>query len=85
MEEWARFSADGECAGIAFAMTFCLNAWLVFLRRVKAPVDLGKTLTKLEKYHVPGLLLLLCFGLTQSRGPQIALAAGYLDPSDSPI
>ena len=36
----------GECAGIAFAMTFCLNAWLVYLRRIKAPVDLGKTLTK---------------------------------------
>ena len=50
---------DGELAGIAFAMTFCLNAWLVYLRRVKAPVDLGKKLTKLEKYHVPGLLLLL--------------------------
>jgi hypothetical protein len=68
----------GEPAGIAFGMTFCLNAWLVFLRRVKAPVDLGETLTKLEKYHVPGLLLLLYVWLTQSRGPLIALAAGYL-------
>ena len=68
----------GESAGIAFAMTFCLNAWLVYLRRVKAPVDLGKTLTKLEKYHVPGLLLLLYVWLTQSRGPLIAFAAGCL-------
>ncbi len=68
----------GEPAGIAFAMTFCLNAWLVFLRRVKAPVDLGKTLTKLEKYHVPGLLLLLYLWLTQSRGPLLSLAAAYL-------
>ena len=70
--------ADAEGEGIAFAMTFCLNAWLVFLMRVKAPIDLGKTLTKLEKYHVPGLVLLLCLFLTQSRGPQIALGAGFL-------
>lgn len=67
-----------EPAGIAFAMSFCLNAWLVYLRRVKAPVDLGETLTKLEKYHVPGLLLFSCVLLTQARGPLIALAAGYL-------
>ena len=59
-------------------MTFCLNAWLVYLRRVKASVDLGKTLTKLEKYHLPGLLLLLYVFLTQSRGPLIALGAGFL-------
>ena len=69
---------DAEIAGIGFAMTFCLNAWLVYLRRVKAPVDLGKTLTKLEKYHVPGLLLLLYVWLSQSRGPEISLAAGYI-------
>lgn len=68
----------GEPAGIVIAMTFCLNAWLVYLRRVKTSVDLGETLTKLEKYHVPGLLLLLYVWLTQSRGPLLALAAGYL-------
>jgi len=68
----------GEDAGIVFAMTFCLNAWLVSLRRIKASVSLGKTLTTLEKYHVPGLLLLLYVWLTESRGPLIALAAGYL-------
>jgi hypothetical protein len=68
----------GECAGIAFALTFCLNAWLVYLRRVKAPVDLGKTLTKLEKYHVAGMLLVCYVWLTQSRGPEISLAAGFL-------
>jgi hypothetical protein len=67
-----------EPSGIAFAMTFCLNAWLVYLRRVKAPVDLGKRLTTLEKYHVPGLLLLLSVWLAQARGPQISLAAAYL-------
>jgi hypothetical protein len=67
-----------EPGGIAFAMTFCLHAWLVYLRRVKAHLDLGKKLTKLEKYHVPGLLLLLYVWLTQARGPLIGLAAGYL-------
>jgi hypothetical protein len=68
----------GECAGIAFAMTYCLNAWLVYLRRVKARVDLGQRLTKLEKYHVPGFLLLAYTFMTQSRGPEIALGAGFL-------
>jgi hypothetical protein len=70
--------ADSEGEGIAFAMTFCLNAWLVYLRRVNESVDLGKTLTKLEKYHAPELLLLLYLLLTQARGPLIALGAGYL-------
>jgi hypothetical protein len=68
----------GELAGIALAMTFCLNAWLAYLRRVKASVDLGKILTRLEKYHVPGLLLLSYAFMTQSRGPLIALGGGYL-------
>jgi O-Antigen ligase len=68
----------GEPAGIVFAMTFCLNAWLVQLRRVKDSVDLPKTLAKLEKYHVPGLLLVLYVVMTQSRGPLLALGAGYL-------
>jgi hypothetical protein len=68
----------GECGGIAFAMTFCLNAWLIYLRRVKAHVDLGKTLTTLEKYHVPGVLLLLYLLMSQSRGPQLAAVAAFL-------
>jgi hypothetical protein len=78
-----------EPAGIAFAMTFCLNAWLVYRRRVQASVDLGERPAEFQglinapflsslKDHVPGLLLLLYLWLTQSRGPQIALAAGYL-------
>ena len=67
-----------EPGGIVFAMTFCLNAWLVYLRRVHSSVDLGSTLATLERYHVPELLLFFCLLLTQSRGPLIALAAGYL-------
>ena len=70
--------SNSEEEGIVFAMTFCLNAWLVYLRRVKASVDLGKTLTTLEKYHLPELIFLLCIWLTQARGPLIALGAGYL-------
>jgi hypothetical protein len=72
------FAGDAELGGIAFAMTICLNAWLVYLRRVKASVDLGEMMTKFEKYHVPGLVLLLYLLMTQSRGPMIALGAGYL-------
>jgi hypothetical protein len=68
----------GEPGGIAFAMTFCLNSWLVYLRRVKPPVDLGKWLTRLESYHVAGFLLICYVLMAQSRGPQIALAAGFV-------
>jgi hypothetical protein len=67
----------GELAGIVIAMTFALNAWLVFLSRAGTKLDLGKRLSKLQKYHVPGLLLVGYIFLTQSRGPLIALAAGF--------
>jgi hypothetical protein len=67
----------GEPAGIVIALTFALNAWLVFLNRAGTKLDLGKRFAKLEKYHVPGLLLLLYLWFTQSRGPMIALAAGF--------
>ena len=77
--------ADSEGEGIAFAMTFCLNAWLVYLRRVNDSVDLGKTLTKLEKYHAPELLLLLYLLLTQARGPLTRLGCRVSHPANSPI
>ncbi|MGA2848364.1 MAG: hypothetical protein ABSE46_05160 [Terracidiphilus sp.] len=67
-----------EPGGIAFAMAFCLNAWLAYLRRVKARVDLGKTLATLEKYHLSELILIASVWFTQARGPLIALAASYL-------
>jgi hypothetical protein len=75
-----RFSASlggGEIAGLIIAMTFALNAWLVFLNRVRTKVDLGKRFARLEKYHIPGLLLVIYIWMTQSRGPMIGLAAGY--------
>jgi hypothetical protein len=69
---------DAELAGIVFGMTAALNAWLVYLRKWHSTVNLGKTLEWLEKYHVPGLLLLFYIFLTQSRGPMLAVAVGYL-------
>lgn len=35
--------AGGEPGGIAFAMTFCLNAWLVYLWKAKSRLGLGKS------------------------------------------
>jgi len=67
----------GELAGIVIAVTFALNAWLVFLNRARTKFDLGKRIAKLEKYHVPGFLLVCYLLLTQSRGPMIGLAAGF--------
>jgi hypothetical protein len=67
----------GEHAGIVIAVTFALNAWLVFLSRARPKLDLGTRLSKLQKYHVPSLLLAGYLLLTQSRGPLIALAAGF--------
>jgi hypothetical protein len=67
----------GETAGIVIALTFALNAWLVFPNRARTKLVLGKWFAKLQKYHVPDVLLVCYIGLTQSRGPLIALAAGF--------
>jgi hypothetical protein len=67
------FSAS-EIDGIALGMTFALNAWLVFLNKRKIGGNLGKLLSKLEKYHVPSLLMVFYLFLTQERGPMMALA-----------
>jgi hypothetical protein len=67
----------GELAGVVIAVTFALNAWLVFLNRSRTKFDLGKRIAKLEKYHAAGFLLVFYLWLTQSRGPMIALAAGF--------
>jgi len=45
---------------------------------VHAGATLGKQLAWLEKYHIPGILLLTYLWLTQSRGPMLAVAATYL-------
>jgi hypothetical protein len=58
-------------------VTFALNAWLAFLNKARTGVDLGRWLAKLEKYHIPALLMVFCIWLTQSRGALISLAAAF--------
>jgi hypothetical protein len=69
---------DAELAGIIFGMAAALNAWLVYLRKWRSAVDFGKPLAWLERFHIPGLLLLLYVFLTQSRGPLLAVGFCYL-------
>jgi hypothetical protein len=69
---------DAELAGIVFGMTAALNAWLVYLCKWRQTANLGKPFVWLEKYHIPGLLLLLYVFLTQSRGPMLAVGVAYL-------
>jgi hypothetical protein len=70
--------SDAELAGIVFGIGATLNAWLLYLRKWRANANLGKWLDWLEKYQIPGLLLLLYVYLTQSRGPMLAVGIGYL-------
>jgi O-Antigen ligase len=69
---------DSEMAGTAIAMAAALNAWLAFLWRTKTWQNPGALFSFLEKYHVAEILLLVYVYLTQSRGPELALVAGYL-------
>ena len=76
-----RFSAsfmDSEMAGTAIAIAVVLNGWLAFLWRKKLWQNPGVLFTFLEKYHIAEILLLIYVYLTQSRGPELALIAGYL-------
>ena len=76
-----RFAASflqSEMAGTGIAMAVALNAWLAFLWRTKSRLNPGEIFTILEKYHVAEILLLIYVYLTQSRGPELALIAGYL-------
>jgi O-Antigen ligase len=72
--------SDAELGGIVFATTLFLNTWLVRVDKNdrlsgQAP-RLGYRLQKLEKYHIPGLMLLGFLLLTRSRGPILAAALG---------
>jgi O-Antigen ligase len=69
---------DSELAGIVVAMTAALNAWLVHLVRWRSRVNFGTLFTKLEKFRIPVLLLLLYAFLTQSRGPQGGLVVALI-------
>lgn len=74
--------SDAELAGIAFAVTFFFNLWLMELnkndRRSQLSPRIGKWLAKLEKYYIPVLLLPAFVVLTQSRGPMLGAALGFL-------
>lgn len=69
---------DAEIAGIIFAMTFALNAWLVYLRKSRLVPDNNVFWDMLEKYHIPGVLLVVYLLATQSRGPIIAFGVTLL-------
>jgi hypothetical protein len=76
-----RFAAafqDAEVAGTAIAMAFALNAWLAFLWRTKTWQNADAFFTFLQKYHIAEILLVAYIYLTQSRGPELALIAGFL-------
>ena len=76
-----RFAASfmkAEMAGTAIAIAVALNAWLAFLWRSKTWQNPGELFTFLEKYHIAEILLVIYVYLTQSRGPELALIAGYL-------
>jgi hypothetical protein len=77
----ARISAsftDAEILGIALGMTFALNAWLVYLYKTRPETAGGGIFPRMEKRHIPGILLLLYILLTQSRGPLLGLGAAFL-------
>jgi len=69
---------DAELAGIVIGMTTALNVWLVYLGKWRSNADMGRPIGWLEKYHIPGLLLLLYLYLTQSRGPMLAVGIAYI-------
>jgi hypothetical protein len=69
---------DSEIAGTAIAMAAALNAWLAFLWRKGMWQNAGGLFTFLEKYYIAEILLVVYVYLTQSRGPELALIAGYL-------
>lgn len=69
---------DAELAGTAMGMTLALNAWLVFLARKEKGTRTGHVAGRMERFHVPGVILLLCLLATQSRGPLLAMAAAWL-------
>ena len=72
--------SDAELAGIGFAVMLALNAWLSRINQIDTLAGvaprLGRRLAKLERYWIPGAILLLFLYLTQSRGPLLGAAAG---------
>ena len=59
-----------------FLLRILLSCFLAEISR-SDKAKLGSLFTKLERYHVPELLLSSFLLLTQSRGPMIGAALGY--------
>ena len=76
-----RFAAaflDAEMAGAAIAMVTALNAWLATVSKKQLHPGAERFWLWRQRYHLAGILLLAYIFFTQSRGPEIAVAAGYL-------
>ena len=68
--------AHAILASMVFAIVFLLNCYLADLYK-RNRSRLGPIICRLERYHVPALLLVLFLVLTQSRGPQLGAVVGY--------
>jgi hypothetical protein len=80
---WARVAtsfSDAELAGIAFVVALTLNSWLVYVNKsdLYKGHRVGHYLAKLERYHIPGLILFGMLYATQSRGPLLGAALAFL-------
>jgi hypothetical protein len=63
-------------AAMMFSIVFLLTCYLGDLYKRDKNL-LEPVLRRLERFHVPAVLMLACLWLTQSRGPQISTAVGY--------
>jgi hypothetical protein len=63
-------------AGILFGTAILFSCYLTDIYR-RDKLGLGSLFSRLERYHVPILLLSLFLLLTQSRGPMMSTALGY--------
>jgi hypothetical protein len=68
---------DAILAGMLFEIGFLMNCSLAQLYK-RDKTRLGPLLSKLERYQVPAILLIVFIFLTQSRGPMACTALGFL-------
>jgi O-Antigen ligase len=68
--------AHSILAAMGFGIVFTLDCFLADLyKRDKS--RLGSIIRRLERYHIPALLMAFCLFFTQSRGPQLGALVGY--------
>jgi O-Antigen ligase len=68
--------AHAILAGILFFIAFLLNCSLSDIHK-RDKIRLGPRFSKLERYHVPALLLIAFLYLTGSRGPMMSGVVGF--------